>query len=202
MKLNIPIISEPTNVEYSCYNTGSVCVEEAEFLYGLVKMIKPLEILETGTYKGVSSAYMAQALKENRKGRLTTLEYEPTHFNEANDLFNILGLKVNSLLISSLEFKTEVQYDFIFLDTEPNIRFAEFIKFWPSLKPGGFIGIHDLGPHMGQTGQVVNDMMDWPFGTMPVEMQHLLRESCQSFHFETPRGFYLGQKYKEGFYVI
>jgi predicted O-methyltransferase YrrM len=204
MKLNLPTIPEPTNAEFTMYNTGSVDVEEGEFLYALVKMIKPMAILETGTYKGVSTSCMATALKENGKGKITTLEYEPIHYKEADALFDILGLssQIDSVLISSLDYKTDLQYDFIFLDTEPNIRFGEFIKYWPNLKPGGFIGIHDLNAHMGQTGQVVNEMMDWPFGTMPDEMKRILREECQSFHFPTPRGFFLGQKFKEGDYEV
>ena len=202
MKLDIPTIPEPSNQEYTCYNTGSVEVEVAEFLYGFVRMIKPTAILETGTHKGISAAAMGLALKENNKGVITTVEYEPTHYNDAKTLFSAYGIDpwVNPLLadVNTLSVNPDT-YDFIFLDTEPHLRFSEFIRFWPSLKAGGFIGIHDLGSGMGQTGQEVNGMKDWPFGTMPEEMKKLLRES-QSFHFRTPRGLFIAQKKAEDFY--
>jgi hypothetical protein len=100
-------------------------------------------------------------------------------------------------------FKTDNQFDFIFLDTEPHLRFNEFLKFWPNLKPGGFIGIHDLHPHMGQTGQTLNGVENWPFGTLPEEIKELMKtKQLSNFHFRTPRGFYLGQKKGSDFYEI
>ncbi|MCR4290483.1 MAG: class I SAM-dependent methyltransferase [Candidatus Scalindua sp.] len=203
MKLPLPTIPEPTNAEYSCFNTGSVEVEVADFLYGFIRMIKPTAILETGTHKGISAIYMAEALKDNNKGKITTVEYEPTHYHEAVALFHVLHLSdwINPILqdVNTLQV-ADNQYDFIFLDTEPHLRFGEFCRFWHGLKPGGFIGIHDLSEGMGQTGKEVNGMMDWPFGTMPTEMRSILRNEVQSFHFNTPRGFFLGQKKKEGFF--
>ena len=196
MKLMLAYMKEPTDNRYSCYNTGSVEMEVGEFLYGLVRMIKPTAILETGTYKGVSTALMAMALQENGAGKITTLEFIPELWKEANSMFDIYHLRdwIDSVIVDAKDYPvTPNKYDFIFLDTEPQTRFAEFLKFWSSLKPGGFIAIHDLNPHMGQTGQTVNDMLDWPFGTMPDEMKKILKNECQNFHFETPRGLYLGQ---------
>jgi len=203
MKLLLPIYPEPSNPAYSMYNTGGVEVEVGEFLYGLVRMIKPEAILETGTHKGISASYMATALKENGKGKITTLEFEPQHWEIANNMFQIMGLQ--SWIISSLQDAStypvkENEFDFIFLDTEPHLRFAEFLRYWPALKPGGFVGIHDLGPGMGQSGQTVNGVFNWPFGTLPEEMKRILKEEIQSFHFKTPRGLYLGQKKAEDFY--
>jgi len=194
---------EPTNSAYSMYNTGSIEVEVGEFLYGLVRMIKPENILETGTHKGISTAYMASALKENGKGSITTIEYEEKHIFDANELFVKLDLS-NLINIVNQDINTfnpgNNQYDFIFLDTEPNLRFNEFIRFWNNLKPGGFIAIHDLSPGMGQGGVTLHGIENWPFGTMPEEMKTILKEQVQSFHFETPRGLFLGQKNKEGYY--
>lgn len=204
MRLNLSTIPEPSDARYSCYNTGGVEVEVGEFLYAFVRMTKPQSILETGTHKGISSASMALALKDNGFGKITTIEFEPSHHNDAKSLFALLGVDafVNPVLmdVNGLEV-TDNQFDFIFLDTEPHLRFDEFIRFWHGLKPGGFIGIHDLHPGMGQTGVEVNGMKDWPFGTMPEKMKQLLRES-QSFHFRTPRGFFLAQKKDSDFYEV
>jgi predicted O-methyltransferase YrrM len=95
------------------------------------------------------------------------------------------------------------QYDFLFLDTEPHTRFNELLRFWSGLKPGGFVAIHDLSPHMSQTGQTVNGMVNWPFGEMPSEMKELMRtRQLSNFHFNTPRGLYLGQKFSEDFFKV
>ncbi len=204
MKLNLNILPEPTDSRYSIYNTGSVEMEVGEFLYGFIRMIKPEAILETGTYKGVSAALMGLALKENGFGKLTTVEYEPSHYRDATSMFSALGLDkfITALYQDANTLQTtDNKFDFIFLDTEPHLRFGEFLRFWHSLKPGGFIGIHDLGAHMGQTGNVVNDMKDWPFGTMPDEMKKIYREECENIHFNTPRGLYLAQKHSPGFYI-
>ncbi len=206
MKLDLPVHPEPTNAEYSMYNTGGVELEVAEFLYGLVRMVKPEAILETGTHKGISASYIALALKENGRGKVTTVEFEPTHFNDANIMFSVLALNdwINSVLMDvNLLEVADNQYDLIFLDTEPHLRFNELLRFWHGLKPGGFVLIHDLGPQMGQTGQTVNGMLDWPYGTMPEEMKQLMRtRELNNIHFKTPRGLYLGQKRGEGFYEV
>lgn len=203
MKLPLPTIPEPTNSLYSAYNTGGVEVEVGEFLYGFIRMIKPDNVLELGTHRGISAASIGLGLRDNGRGKITTIEYEPQHHAEANVLFAQMKILpfVNSLMQDATTFKTDELYDFIFSDTEPHLRFNEFLRYWKNLKPGGFIGIHDLHEGMGQTGQVVNGMKDWPFGTIPEEMKKLLKE-VQSFHFPTPRGFFLGQRKKEGFYEV
>jgi predicted O-methyltransferase YrrM len=48
--------------------------EKGVFLYSLVKMLKPQRVLELGTGMGVSAFLIAQALKENGKGRLHTVD--------------------------------------------------------------------------------------------------------------------------------
>lgn len=92
MKLPLDLLPEPTNAEFKMYNTGGVEQEVGEFLYGLVRILKPNHVLETGTHKGIASSYMGSALKENTKGKLTTVEYEQTHYTEANLLFAKLEL--------------------------------------------------------------------------------------------------------------
>lgn len=202
MKLALPTMPEATNPEYSCVNTGGVETEVGQFLYGLVRLTKPLRILETGTHKGISASYMATALKENGKGSLTTIEFDPGNCNESLALFTALMLNpyVQVMQMDAATYPvTPDEFDIIFLDTEPHLRFAEFVRYFPALKPGGFIGIHDLGPHLGQNGLTVNGLLNWPFGPLPAEMKEMLKQ-VQSFHFPSPRGFYLGQKRKAGFY--
>ncbi len=48
---------------YEAFNDGSVEVEIGEFLHGMVRLLKPRYILESGTYFGISSSYLAQGLR-------------------------------------------------------------------------------------------------------------------------------------------
>ena len=54
-----PEVAHPT---YSMFNSGGVEVEVGEFLHSMVRVTKPMHILETGTHLGVSAAFMALAL--------------------------------------------------------------------------------------------------------------------------------------------
>lgn len=190
--------TEPSNPKYSYPHiggaddeAGSLETEVGEFLYGLVRMIKPNHILETGTYHGVSASYMADALKKNGSGKIITIEYEPQNQQIANELFNKLDVKsyIQTELISSLDYEPKEQFDLMWLDTEPNIRFQELIKYYPFLKPGGYIFIHDLHRHMCQTGFELNGVHNWPFGDLPQQIKDWIKDGeLVKWSFGTPRG--------------
>jgi len=183
---------------FSMFNDAGTEVEVSEFLYSLVRMLKPNYILETGTHVGVSSAYMALALEENKKGSMTTFEILPELRVKAVALWddlNISGL-IESHLYSSLLGPLPVQpIDFLFLDSEPQLRFDEFIRYWPLVPLGGFIAIHDLHPKMGHEDWVVHDMYDWPWGDFRTKLgQYIKNGEVSIMHFPTPRGFTFFQK--------
>ena len=196
---------EPSDGRYQCWNTGGVEREVGEFFYALVLMMKPERVLETGTHMGISSSYIAQGMKENGFGKLTTIEYEQSHINTAKQRFNDLQLNdyVEFVYSPSLEWRPphnfsgsneelsydqqpKTQYDIILLDTEPQIRFQEFVKFHPYLEMGGAMFIHDLHPHCHQIDTPQG--FGVPYGPMPDEMKKLLLDDYQRVHFRTPRG--------------
>lgn len=196
-----PEVSDWTK-KYSCIQGGSPECEILEFLYSLVRLIKPENILETGTYVGWSAAVMAQAIKENGHGHIETLEIEQQHIASAKQLWQTLEL--TDFIIehqkSSLEFEPTHNYDFLFLDSEPQIRFDELAKFYPYLNNSGFIAIHDLHPHLGHSNQTLHDMEHWPFGDFIPKFGNLILDhQLQTFHFRTPRGFTLFQKFDNEF---
>lgn len=195
----LPKIQEPTDPRYTCSNTGGVEHEVGEFLYGLVRMMKPLFILETGTHWGISASYMAAGLKDNNWGKIITIELDEGNYNRAKLLFSQLELTdyVKPVNMAAENYDSdERRFDLIWLDTEPHLRFAEFIKFVPLLNPGGFIFIHDLGGHMSQTGDTINGITNWPFGDIPEEIKKMVNGGeLRPFHFATPRGL-------TGFYKV
>lgn len=192
-------IPEPTDARYSCNNTGGIELEVGEFLYGLVRMIKPTLILETGTHWGISSSYMAAGLKDNNWGKIITIEYDQGNHERAKLLFSQLELSdyIHPVFGASEGYDPEGKYfDLIWLDTEPGLRFFEFIKFVKFLKPGGYIFIHDLHPLLSQTGTTINDVPNWPFGTLPDEIKKMVKDGeLRPIHYRTPRGL-------AGFYKV
>lgn len=196
----------PGDHGFEMFNDAGTEIETAEFLYGFVKLIKPDLILETGTHLGISSTYMGLACQSNNKGNIVSYEINGGLKRQAEALWHEAGLSVGSggtvqcILLSALKAKCEHPIDFLFLDSEPGLRFDEFVKFWPLVRPGGFIGVHDLHPHLGHEGHTVNGMYDWPYGDFRKKIGGLiLSHEVQTFHFTTPRGFVLFQKAASNF---
>ena len=176
--------------KYSAFNDAGVECEVGEFLYSFMRLIKPNFVLETGTHQGVSSSYIGLAFKNNGFGILDTYEFAKETYDIANARFNRLGL--TEQIISHLgdvgNLILDKNYDFIFLDTEPQTRFAEMVKFYPNLNDGGYLFIHDLHRNMHQIPNEEHGFA-WPYGVIPKEMNDLvLNKKLVPFHFETPRG--------------
>lgn len=183
---------------FTSFNDAGVETETGEFLYAMTRILKPDHALETGTHWGIGTAYIASALKDNGQGVLDTIEFLPEIFMKAADRVKKLELtsQVSMHLQDVKDFipKT-MSYDLMLLDTEPQTRFAELIKFYPYLKEGGYVFIHDLHRHMHQ---ISNDEhgFAWPYGPLPQEIKDLVtKDKLRPFHFPTPRGL-------TGFYKV
>lgn len=189
----LPTVSEVNDSKgYKMFNDGSTEVEVGEFLQAMVRLVKPTWILETGTYKGISSSYMGLGLKENNSGTLETLEIDVNCIEESKKLWAQVGVedKIVSYNGSSLDFVPKQNYQMIFLDTEPGIRFAELVRFFPYLDEGGFIGIHDLprGFCQGNINPDHPEFESWPYGPVPEQIKIWLKTGeLIKFHFPNPR---------------
>ncbi len=203
-KGNLPGVENEynTNGPYSMFSSGSVEVEMAEYLYGFVRVVKPHRVLTTGAYHGISDLYMAQAMKDNKFGFITALEYEPQHAKRACELWEAAGVMDYIMLMmeDSRNYTPSGDFDMMFLDTEPNIRFSEFVRFVPFLQSGGYVVMHDL--HRGLAREtVVDGMKGWPFGEVPEEMNKMLSSGeIVKTNLPTPRGCTMFYKVHEGDY--
>ena len=206
---------------FSSFNDAGVECETGEFLYSLVRLIKPAYVLETGTHWGIGASYMGKALQDNGIGHLDTVEFLPEIHARAIQRIATLGLidQVTCHLMDVAQFdpkaylmagsygpmERERQYQLILLDTEPQTRFRELIKFYKHLASGGFMFIHDLHRHMAQVDPVHPDHPEtpyWPWGPIPTEMQQLVTSGrLRPFHFTTPRGLTGFYKPHPGDYV-
>lgn len=181
-----------TGIVYKQFNSGSTEVEVSEYLYALVKLLKPDNILETGCYSGISAMYMGQALKENGRGSITTLEIDISHIERAAKLWRTVGVdeQIAAILTPSLDYQPAKDYQLFFLDSELHLRFHELAKFYPYLKQGGYVLIHDMPKGLCQ-GNVAPDHPDfksWPVGDIPQEISNLVKEDkLRPMHFPNPR---------------
>lgn len=193
----------PDSEGFSSFNDAGIEIETGEFLYSLVRLLKPKKVLETGTHWGIGASYMATALKDNNSGTLDTIEFLPEIYAKACLRLEKLGLLprgqgtrwVNPILMNAAFFEPTEDYQLILLDTEPQTRFSELLKFYPKLDEGGFIFIHDLHRHMHQIPNEEHGFA-WPYGPLPEEIKALVNSGhLRPFHFSTPRGL-------TGFYKV
>ena len=190
---------DPNKKGYSSFNDAGIEVETGEFLYAFTRLLKPERVLETGTDWGVGASYMGMALKENGTGQLDTIEFLPEIWQRAKQRIISLGLEVQVLChlgdVAAFEPPAGLKYKLILLDTEPQTRFAELVKFYDNLEEGGFMFIHDLHQHMHQIENEEHGFA-WPYGKIPKAMLDLVKSGkLRPFHFETPRGL-------TGFYKV
>lgn len=181
---------DPNKGGFTSFNDAGICTEDGEFLYAMVRILKPNRVLETGTHIGVGACYIGQALKDNKKGTLDTVEFLKPLYDQAWERIQKMGLVgvVESYLMDAKDFNPISTYKLILLDTEPQTRFAELIKFYPYLEEGGFVFIHDLHQHMHQIPNEEHGFA-WPYGKLPSEIIELvLNDKLRPMHFETPRG--------------
>jgi len=175
---------------YSSFNDAGIECETGEFLYALARLLKPQNILETGTHHGIGASYMGMAVLHNHTGHLETIEFLPEIHKVASRRIQTMGLNtvVSCHLGDVANFTTTTKYQLILLDTEPQTRFAELIKFYLNLDDGGYIFIHDLHNHMHQIPNAEHGFA-WPYGKIPEEMRQLVTTGkLRPFHFHTPRG--------------
>jgi len=185
-----------TQTRYSAFNDAGVECEVGEFLYSMVRILKPERVLETGTHWGIGAAYLGMGLKDNRYGTMCTVEFLPEIHARACERMKKLGLGgagdadeiVFCKLADARDLVPERDYQLILLDTEPQTRFAELVKFYDHLSPGGFVFIHDLHRHMHQIENEEHGFA-WPFGPVPEKIKYLVEfDKLRPFHFPTPRG--------------
>ena len=183
---------------FSSFNDAGIEVETGEFLYSMVRLLKPDRVLETGTHWGIGASYMGSALRDNKKGTLDTIEFLPEIHHRAKARILALGLQevVTCHLADVGQWDPDyATYKMILLETEPQTRFKELLKFYDNLEPGGFVFIHDLHQHMHQIENEEHGFA-WPYGKLPKEIIALVNNGeLRPFHFATPRGL-------TGFYKV
>jgi len=144
-----PSKAKPYPVDYS------IRTDSRLFLYVLCKMLKPDTVVETGVAYGQSSSYILQALKENNKGILYSIDnifrpWEslgkigdaiPQNLRERWKL--VAGSSAEKLEETLRSKKTIDMFLHDSLHTYKNMLF-EFNTSWSSIKKNGFLISDDV----------------------------------------------------------
>jgi len=137
-------------------------LESLEFIYALVRLVKPKNVLETGTWLGGGAVAVARALADNGRGKLVTLEIDPECCAFARGRVKTYGLteRVNVIETKTLEYKPDQEVDFLFLDSAIDIRGAEFRHFQPHLRPGSLVVFHDTSSIHTIVRKQIDELVD------------------------------------------
>jgi predicted O-methyltransferase YrrM len=140
----------PSPGRWHMYDGMTAEVEVLEFLRCLITTLKPNLVVETGTFMGISTVWMAEGMKQNGFGKIITCEFDPKVFATAKQRIEASGFGewVEYRNESSLEMKIDCQIDLLFTDSDLGVREAEVRKFLPQMNPNGIILMHDASSHL------------------------------------------------------
>ncbi len=172
----------PHPERWRMYDSMTAEVEVLEFLRALVTTIKPTLIVETGSFLGVSTLWMAEGLRANGFGKIISCEFDPIVFAKAKEKIAASGLAdlIELRNESSLEMHVKGTIDLLFSDSDMPIRAAEVKRYLPQMQGTGLILLHDASSHL----KVVRN------AAFSLEAEGLV--SC--IFLPTPRGLVLAQK--------
>jgi predicted O-methyltransferase YrrM len=141
----------PHPERWHMYDSMTAEAEVLEFLRTLVTTLKPSLIVETGSFLGVSTVWMAEGLRANGLGKIVSCEFDPIVFAKAQEKIAASGLAgwIDLHNGSSLELEVPGLIDLLFSDSDLDIREQEVRRFLPQISPNGLILMHDASSHPG-----------------------------------------------------
>ena len=175
----------PKPERWHMYDSMTAEAEVLEFLRTLITTVKPELVVETGSFLGVSTLWIAEGLKANGFGKIISCEFDPVVFEKAKEKVAASGLAdwIELRNDSSLEMKVEGAIDLLFSDSDMPIREQEVKRFLPQIRTNGLVLLHDASSHL----KIVRE------AAFRMESEGLL--SC--VFLPTPRGLVVAQK-REG----
>jgi predicted O-methyltransferase YrrM len=142
-------VSEERAWLFHSEDTQSTEDEYLHLLHALVYSLKPLSILETGSYKGMATAFMAKALQRNGTGFIRAVEEQALAVRWTEEQLRVNGASQwgKVLHTDSVDYlkRTENVFDFAFFDSQLPLRCKELQICLDRklLLPGSFFAMHD-----------------------------------------------------------
>ena len=128
--------------------------DKAEFAYLVARSLKARRIVEVGTSYGMSTLYLAQAIRDNGGGTVIATEYEPAKAAQARANFAEAGLApFIDLREGDLRETLKViegDVDFVLMDIWTEMARTALERIHPHLRPGAVILTDNTaGSHIG-----------------------------------------------------
>ena len=146
---NFPSKKKPYPIDYSIHEDSRL------FLYAICKILKPDLVVETGVAYGISSAYILQALHENDKGTLYSIDNVFKPWESLEMIGNAIPSKIQDrwkLIIGTRSekfddlFQSLEKVDIFLHDSLHTYKnmLLEFQTSWPFIKNSGFLLSDDI----------------------------------------------------------
>lgn len=132
----------------------SVSREGGQLLYLLTRAIGARTVVEFGTSFGISTLYLASALRDNGGGQVITTELQADKARSAGESFaaaglgDLIDLRVGDARVTLRELPGSV--DLLLLDGWPNLRMAILELVQPRLRPGSLLWVDDIDLDIGR----------------------------------------------------
>ena len=177
----------PEPQRWSMIDSMTAEVEVLEFIATLVTTIKPRLVVETGSFLGVSTEWIARGLERNgplpdgTTAKVISCEFDAVVYEKAKERIEASPLKrfIELRNESSLEMEVDGTIDLLFSDSDMAVRATEVKRFLPQMNPNGVILMHDASSHL----QVVRE------AALKLEAEGLISVVL----LPTPRGMVIAQ---------
>ena len=177
----------PEPQRWSMIDSMTAEVEVLEFIATLVTTIKPRLVVETGSFLGVSTEWIARGLERNgplpdgTTAKVISCEFDAVVYEKAKERIAASPLKrfIELRNESSLEMEVDGTIDLLFSDSDMAVRATEVKRFLPQMNPNGVILMHDASSHL----QVVRE------AALKLEAEGLISVVL----LPTPRGLVIAQ---------
>lgn len=122
------------------YRQMSICLEEAEFLYALVRALKPRNVLELGTGLGLSGRFIVEAIIANQNaGQIVTVEPNEDLMLQSELLLGELGYPVT---VVAIEWMEPDWPQLVYIDSRQSDRWKD-IRTWLTNGYTDLVLVHD-----------------------------------------------------------
>jgi predicted O-methyltransferase YrrM/glycosyltransferase involved in cell wall biosynthesis len=165
---------------WSMFDGFTAETEVLDFLYTLVRLVKPERAIETGTWLGRSAVAIGLALRDNGFGKLVSLEVDPEAAKCALTEIETAGLRdwVEVVIEQSLTFEPPNQLEFALLDSDIGVRAHEFRHLYEKLVAGATVVFHDTGAQHPGLAEGIKELIS--------------QGRLVGSFFSTPRGIFVG----------
>jgi predicted O-methyltransferase YrrM len=126
------------------YHSGNVHPHTGMILFALALNLRPKVIVETGTFSGYSTMYLAKACEVWGEGKVYTIDTNAKFVEQEtkdNPYIECITNDSRAALPKLLEKLGEVQ--FAFIDSWKRIAYTEFSLVEPYIAEGGIVAFHD-----------------------------------------------------------